>query len=191
MLVLLAGVTGAGKNTIQRELIKRNENIVAIPSYTTREPRPGDVPGETYNFVTKEEFERMIKDGELYEYNIYNENYYGTSKKILNDKIREGKTIVKDIDVNGVENLVKLLKNDVKVVTIFLKVPREILINRLKNRIDKPSDETINARISRLEYEESKIGEYDYMIKNNSLEKTVQVIEQIIKSEYDIRDVEF
>ena len=133
----------------------------------------------------------MIKDGELYEYNIYNENYYGTSKKILNDKIREGKTIVKDIDVNGVENLVKLLKNDVKVVTIFLKVPREILINRLKNRIDKPSDETINARISRLEYEESKIGEYDYMIKNNSLEKTVQVIEQIIKSEYDIRDVEF
>ena len=144
MLVLLAGVTGAGKNTIQRELIKRNENIVAIPSNTTREPRPGDVPGETYNFVTKEEFERMIKDGELYEYNIYNENYYGTSKKILNDKIREGKTIVKDIDVNGVENLVKLLKNDVKVVTIFLKVPREILINRLKNRIDKPSDETIN-----------------------------------------------
>ena len=191
MLVLLAGVAGAGKNTVQRELMKRNKNIVAIPSYTTREQRPGDIPGETYNFVSKEEFESMIEKGEFYEYDVHHNNYYGTSKKILSDKVKEGKVIVKDIDVNGVENLVKLLKNDVKIVTIFLRVPKNILIQRLKNRVDKPSENEIEMRISRLEYEESKIGEYDYMIKNNSLEKTVEVIEQIIKSEYNIREVEF
>jgi len=133
----------------------------------------------------------MIEKGEFYEYDVHHNNYYGTSKKILSDKVKEGKVIVKDIDVNGVENLVKLLKNDVKIVTIFLRVPKNILIQRLKNRVDKPSENEIEMRISRLEYEESKMGEYDYMIKNNSLEKTVEVIEQIIKSEYNIREVEF
>ena len=88
MLVILSGVAGAGKNTIQKELIKRMENVIAIPSYTDREVRPGDVPGETYNFVSTEEFERMIKDGELYEYDVHHNHYYGTSRKILNEKIK-------------------------------------------------------------------------------------------------------
>ena len=79
MLVILSGVAGAGKNTIQKELIKRMENVIAIPSYTDREVRPGDVPGETYNFVSTEEFERMIKDGELYEYDVHHNHYYGNS----------------------------------------------------------------------------------------------------------------
>ena len=191
MLVLLAGVAGAGKNTIQRELIKRNSQITAIPSYTSRPQRPGDVPGQTYHFVTKEEFENMIQQNAFYEYDVHHNHYYGTSKKVLNDAIKEGKIIVKDIDVNGIENLVNILKNDMKVVTIFLRVPKEVLIERLKNRVDKPSEEEIELRISRLEYEESKMGQYDYVIKNNNLEKTVQVIEQIIKSEYAIREVEF
>ena len=191
MLVLLAGVAGAGKNTVQRELMKRNSQIVAIPSYTSRPQRPGDIPGQTYHFVTKEEFENMIQENEFYEYDVHHNNYYGTSKKVVNNAVKEGKIIVKDIDVNGIENLVKILKNDMKVVTIFLRVPKEVLIERLKNRVDKPNQEEINLRISRLEYEESKIGQYDYVIKNNNLEKTVQVIEQIIKSEYAIRDVEF
>ena len=191
MLVLLSGVSGAGKDTIKKELIKRMDNLESLPSYTDRPPREGDIPGETYNFVTTEEFEKMIENGDLYEYSLHHEHYYGTSKKILSDKVKEGKVIVKDIDVNGVENLVKLLKNDVKIVTIFLRVPKNILIQRLKNRVDKPSENEIEMRISRLEYEESKMGEYDYMIKNNSLEKTVEVIEQIIKSEYNIREVEF
>ena len=91
MLVILSGVAGAGKNTIQKEIIKRMENVVAIPSFTDRPIRPGDVPGETYNFVSTEEFERMIKDGELYEYDIHHNHYYGTSRKVLNDKIKEGK----------------------------------------------------------------------------------------------------
>ena len=138
MLVILSGVSGAGKDTIKKELIKREENIVTIPSFTDRPMRAGETDGVPYHFVSTEEFERMINDDELYEYNVHHEHYYGTSKKVFNEKVKEGKIIVKDIDVNGTENLVKLLEKDMKVVTIFLRVPKEELRERLENRIDKP-----------------------------------------------------
>ena len=191
MLVLLSGVSGAGKDTIKKQLIERMENVESLPSYTDRAPRANDTPGVTYNFVTTAEFERMIKDGELYEYSVHHEHYYGTSKKLLNEKINNGKIIVKDIEVNGVENLLKLLKDDVKIVTIFLRVPKAELQRRLENRIDKPSLKEIQLRLNRFDYEESKIGMYDYIIKNNDLEKTVNIIMTIIKDEYTLKNPEF
>ena len=86
------------------------------------------------------------------------------------------------IEVNGVENLLKLLKNDVEIVTIFLKVPKEELRKRLEEREDNQSAEEIELRLNRLEYEESKIGMYDYVIKNDNLERTLRIIEEIIKT---------
>lgn len=191
MLVLLSGVSGAGKDTIKKELIKRMKNVVSLPSYTSRKMREGDVAGETYNFVTTEEFENMIKNNELYEYNVHHEHYYGTSRKLMNEKIASGKIIVKDIDVNGVENLINILKQDTKVVTIFLRVPKEILVKRLENRIDKPDLKEITLRLNRFDYEESRIGMYDYVIKNNNLEKSVQIIQSIIENEYKLKETEF
>lgn len=191
MLVLLSGVSGAGKDTIKKELIARMENVESLPSYTDRQLRENDIPGQTYNFVTTEEFEAMIARGELYEYSAHHNHYYGTSKKLLNEKMQNGKIIVKDIEVNGVENLIKLLKNDTKIVTIFLKVPKEELRRRLENRIDKPSTKDIELRLNRLQYEESKIGMYDYVIKNNNLEKTVNIIMEIINNEYNLKEAEF
>lgn len=191
MLVLLSGVSGAGKDTIKKQLIQRMEKVESLPSYTDRKPRNNDIPGVTYNFVDTQEFERMIKDEELYEYSVHHEHYYGTSKKLLNDKINNGKIIVKDIEVNGVENLLKILKNDVKIVTIFLRVPKEQLQKRLENRIDKLALKEIQLRLNRFDYEESKIGMYDYIIKNNDLEKTVQIIMTIINNEYNLENPEF
>lgn len=183
MLLILSGVAGSGKDTIKKELIKRMENVESLPSYTSRPQRPGDINGQTYCFVTKEEFEKMLENDEFYEYDVHHNNYYGTSKKFLNDKIASGKIIVKDIDVNGTEHLKEILKNDTKVVTVFLKVPKEELKRRLENRIDKPSPDEIKLRLNRLDYEESKIGLYDYVLKNNDLEKTVQIIMTIIENE--------
>ena len=191
MLVLLSGVSGAGKDTIKKELIKRMENVESLPSYTDRAIRPGDIPGVVYNFVSTQEFERMIKDNELYEYNVCHEHYYGTSRKLMNEKIASGKIIIKDIDVNGVKNLIEILKEDTKVITIFLKVPKEELRRRLENREDKPSEKEITLRLNRLEYEESKIGLYDYVLKNNDLEKTVDIIIDIIKHESQNKQTEF
>ncbi len=191
MLVLLSGVSGAGKDTIKKALIEQMENVESLPSYTDRAPRNTDIPGVTYNFVTTEEFEEKIKNGELYEYSVHHEHYYGTSKKLLNEKIKNGKIIVKDIEVNGVENLLKILGKEVKIVTIFLRVPKDQLQMRLENRPDKPSIKEIQLRLNRFDFEESKIGMYDYVIKNNNLEKTVNVIKEIIKNEYDLKEAEF
>lgn len=185
MLVILSGVAGAGKDTIKKELIKRMENVETLPSYTSRPKREGDIEGETYNFVTREEFEKMIEAGEFYEYDVHHNNYYGMSKKLLNEKMATGKIIVKDIDVNGTEHLQDLLKADTKVVTIFLRVPKEELERRLQSRIDKPSPAEIRLRLSRFDYEESKINLYDYVIKNDNLEKTVQIVMAILKNEIE------
>ena len=186
MLVILSGVSGAGKDTIKKELIKREDNIITIPSFTDRPMRVNDVEGGTYHFVSTEEFEEMIKNDELYEYNVHQNHYYGRSKKLFNEKVKEGKIIVKDIDVNGTENLVKLLEKDMKVVTIFLRVPKEELQRRLENRVDKPSPKEIQLRLNRFDYEESRINLYDYVLKNDNLEKTVQIISTIIKNEYEL-----
>lgn len=191
MIVILSGVAGAGKDTIQKEIIKRTDFVESLPSYTSREPREGDIPGETYNFVTKAEFEKMIENDEFYEYDIHHNNYYGVPRKLLNEKMKQGKVIIKDVDVNGTENLVKLLGQDTKIVTIFLRVPKKELERRLKERIEKPSPEEIKLRLNRFDYEESKIGNYDYVLKNNDLEKTVQIILSIIENELKLKNPEF
>ena len=188
MLVILSGVAGAGKDTIKKELIKRFDNVESLPSYTSRPKREGDVEGQTYNFVTREEFEQKIENGEFYEYDVHHNHYYGTSKKLLNAKIESGKIIVKDIDVNGTEHLKDLLAADTKVVTIFLRVPKEELEERLKERIDKPSPAEIRLRLSRFEYEESKINLYDYVLKNDNLEKTVQIVMAILENELKLEN---
>lgn len=188
MLVILSGVAGAGKDTIKKELIKRFDNVESLPSYTSRPKREGDVEGQTYNFVTREEFEQKIENGEFYEYDVHHNHYYGTSKKLLNEKIESGKIIVKDIDVNGTEHLKDLLATDTKVVTIFLRVPKEELEARLKERIDKPSPAEIRLRLSRFEYEESKINLYDYVLKNDNLEKTVQIVMAILENELKLEN---
>lgn len=181
MLVILSGVAGAGKDTIKKEIIKRMENVKSIPSLTTRPQREGDIPGQTYIFLSKEEFEEKIRNDEIYEYDIHHNHYYGTSKKILNEESKNG-IIIKDIDVNGTQALKETLK-DIKIVTIFLRVPKEELRRRLENRIDKPSEGEIILRLNRFDYEESRIGLYDYVLKNENLEKTVGIIEEIIRQE--------
>ena len=104
----------------------------------------------------------------------------------MSNKIKEGKIIVKDIEVNGTENLLKILGNDTRIVTIFLKVEKEELKRRLIERGDNIQD--IEVRLGRLEYEEDKIKLYDYVIKNDDFEKTVQVIMTIIENEKRIEE---
>ena len=191
MLVILSGVSGSGKDTIKKELIKRMENVETLPSFTSRPMRDGEVEGGAYYFVTKDQFEEMIKKDEFYEYDIHHDNYYGTSIKLLNEKIKSGKIIVKDIDVNGTENLKKLLKDEVKIITIFLRVPKKELKRRLEQRGQEKTPGEIILRLNRLDYEESKISKYDYVLKNNDLAKTVQIIMTLIKYEYDLTNPEF
>ena len=181
MLVILSGVSGAGKDTVKKELMNKMEDVITLPSYTSREPRDGEQEGVEYHFISKDEFKDRIENNEFYEYDVHHENYYGTSRRLMNEKIESGKIIIKDIEVNGTENLINILKNEIKLITIFLKVDEQELRSRLEKRGE--SKESIDLRLSRLEYEESKIGLYDYVIKNDDLEKTVDIIMTILKNE--------
>jgi guanylate kinase len=184
MLVIISGVAGAGKDTIIKAITKRMDNICTVPSYTTRALRADDIPGVSYNFVTKEEFEKLIDNGDIYEYDIHHNHYYGSSKNLINQKAHDG-IVIKDIDVNGTAKLKELLKDmGIKVVTIFLRVPKEELERRLENRIDKLSHEEIMLRLNRFDYEESKMDIYDYVMKNDNLEKALEIIQTIIEQEY-------
>lgn len=185
MVVILSGVAGAGKDTIIKAITKRMDNVCTVPAYTTRAPRADDIEGVSYYFVSKEEFEKLIDNGDVYEYDIHHNHYYGTSKKLINEKARNG-IVIKDIDVNGTEKLKKILADEgIKVVTIFLRVPKDELKRRLENRIDKLSHEEIKLRLNRFDYEESKMNIYDYVMKNDNLEKALSIIETIITKEYE------
>lgn len=181
MLVILSGVAGAGKDTVKKEVVKRLKYVDTFPTVTSRPIRNGDIPGITYIFVTESEFKKMIENDELYEYDIHHNNYYGVAKKPLQEKIKEGKVAIRDVDVNGTENLVKKLGNEIKIITIFLKVPKEELRRRLECRQDRPSEEEIQLRLSRFEYEESKMKNYDYVIENNNQEETIKKVIEIIE----------
>ncbi len=181
MLVILSGVAGAGKDTVKKEVVKRLDYVETFPTVTSRPMRKGDIPGVTYIFVTEEKFKEMIKNDELYEYDIHHNRYYGVAKKPLQEKIGNGKVAIRDVDVNGTESLVKKLGDTIKIITIFLRVPKEELRRRLESRTDKPSKEEIELRLSRFEYEESKIGQYDYVIDNINQEETIEKVIKIIE----------
>ena len=88
MLVILSGVSGSGKDTIKNELIKRMDDVISLPSYTSRNPRPGEQEGVQYHFISKSEFEERIQNNEFYEYDLHHDNYYGTSRKLMSEKIK-------------------------------------------------------------------------------------------------------
>ena len=185
MLIILSGVAGSGKDTIKVELMKRNPKLGTIKSYTTRAPRDNKDDLDRYFFVSQEEFVDLIEKEKLYEYSIHHDNYYGTSKDELDGQIANGKIVIKDIDVNETRELMDIFKDELKTISIFLKVKKEELYQRLLDRGETP--ENAERRLARLEYEESMLTMYDYVVHNDNLEKTLNIIERIIEEEYKLK----
>lgn len=180
MLVIFSGCSGVGKNTVINKLISENDSYGIMPTYTTRDRRPGEKDGVPYYFLTDEQFEVKIESGEFYEYERVHNHYYGTSRKLLAESVASGKTLMKDIDVNGAVNLSNILKNDVKTVPLFLYVESaDVLVERLIGRGEKD----IELRLKRYEFEMSKINCYSYIIDNKSLEDTSKMVDSLIKLE--------
>ncbi len=178
MLIILSGCSGAGKSTLIRGLLKERPDIKFMKTCTTRKKREGE-GDESYVFVSREEFDKMLKNGEIYEYEEIHKNFYGTLNASL-EKVIEGEYhYIKDVGVLGVLNLKKALKNKAKVITIFLTVPKDELIRRLKER----HEPDIDLRLSRMEFELSYIKNYDYCIENINYEKTLKKLEKIIIKE--------
>ena len=173
MFVILSGCSAVGKNTVMNVLLsQKNSPYVLMPTYTTRDMRPGEREGFPYHYLTKEQFQEKIDSGELYEYEFIHTNYYGSSRVLMAKAAAKGKTILKDIDVKGALNLSRILHDDMKVVTVFLYADKEILVQRLLNRGDKLED--IEIRLQRYDEEMSYKDRYDYAVENLDLDETVR-----------------
>ena len=177
MIVIFSGSSGVGKNTVINELIKDGVGRL-MPTYTTRRPREGEKEGFPYYYVTKEEFEAMLAKDEFYEHElVHGQNYYGAHKSVVGDIINDGGVFMKDIDVLGAMNLKETLSDKVKILTIYLHIDKDVLIQRLQGR----GETDIDARLKRFDFEHSFIDKYDVAIENVSLEETVKLCKKLIE----------
>ena len=180
-MFILSSPSGVGKTTLTKELAITNSNFVISISYTTRKPRPNEVNGKDYHFVSIEEFKRLIKEESFFEYALIFNNYYGTLKKKVMDLIHKGKDVLFDIDWQGTQQL-KRIKN-LSPVTIFVLPPNiKILKERLLNR-HKGQENLIRERMNKFDEEISHWNEYNYVVVNDDLKKCCDNISNIVKSE--------
>ena len=165
-LFLVLGPSGAGKGVVMAHLRGVLRDAFFPVSCTTRSPRPGEKDGEVYNFITREKFEKKIANGDFLEYAIvHHDNYYGTLKKPIMDALNAGKTVIREVDMQGVESICRLLSKD-QVVSIFLTVPSwEVLKDRILRR-QQESREELSQRETSFEKEMQFSKKCDYIVQS-------------------------
>ena len=179
VLLIISGPSGSGKGTIVEQLVSELGYCVSI-SATTRNPRPNEKDGIHYFFKTKEEFEKMIDNGELLEHAAFCGNYCGTPKKYVEEQLESGKNIILEIEVQGALQ-VKKKYNDA--VLIFTMPPT---LTELRRRLEFRGTETkevIDARINRAEEELEFLPDYDYIVINDTVDEAVKDVDCIVKAE--------
>ena len=179
MLIVLTGSSGSGKNTIINEIERLSDDFQYMPTFTTREKRPNEVEGRPYHFISKQDFQDKIKQNEFIEYEFIHNNYYGSSKIILEDFLNQEKIIIKDFGIEGAQNIATKLSDLTPVVKVFLTTSKKELKKRLKNRGEKQ----IELRLKRYKREQKEMFKFDYLIYNNDLESTRDFIMNLINIE--------
>ena len=181
LLVVVSAPSGCGKDTIVNEIVKEMGDDASISvSMTTRDMRVGEAEGVNYYYVSKEQFEENIRNGEMLEYTTYGSNYYGTPVGPVKEKLKNGKVVFLIIEVEGGENVKKIFPDCVK---IFVIPPAmEVLEKRLRGRgTDK--DEVIRERLEIARTELQRATEYDYIVENDVLQEAVEDVKTIIRAE--------
>ena len=180
-LVVISGFSGAGKGTLMKALMKEYGDSYALSvSATTRNPRPGEMDGVDYFFVTKDKFEQMIAEDALIEYAQYVGNYYGTPKEYVQQQLDLGKNVILEIEIQGA---LKIKEKFPDTVLMFVTAPNA---NELKNRLVGRGTETpevIAARLSRACEESMGMEKYDYLVINDPIENGISLIDRLICDE--------
>ena len=180
ILMVVSGPSGAGKDTVCQELIKRNSNIWISISCTSRKPRKGEIDGESYFFLTEEEFEKKIDAGYLLEYAKYNGNYYGTPKDKINEYLDKGIDVILVIEVQGAKKIKELVKD---AIFVFILPPNmKELKRRLTNRGTEDKEVILN-RFKTAYQEINELSKYNYVVINDQVDKAASKIESILISE--------
>ncbi len=179
-ILIVSGPSGVGKGTVLKELRQRRPNMMFSVSATTREPRPGEIDGVHYRFMTKADFEALIARDALLEYAGYNGNYYGTPADPVVEGIARGEDWILEIEVKGALQVMSRRKD---AISVFIAPPdMEVLRERLLNRGDTPPD-VAEKRLQIAIEECSHAGEYDYVVVNNTVEQAVKEMEAILLAE--------
>jgi guanylate kinase len=181
LLLVLSSPSGAGKTSITRALVQRENGLHMSVSVTTRPQRPGEIEGQHYFFIDPARFEKMVADSELLEHATVFGNHYGTPRAFVETKLAAGEDIVSDIDWQGTQQLLEKVRADL--VSVFVLPPTmAALENRLRSRA-QDSDEVVRARMAKSADEMSHWPEYDYVIVNRDLEESVAQVQAILTAE--------
>ena len=176
-LFIIAAPSGCGKTSLVDALLKKSSNICVSVSHTTRKPRPEEVDGTNYHFISVNEFQEMIKDNKFVEFAEVFENLYGSSRELIDDNLNNNIDVILEIDWQGARQ-VKI--NMPKAISIFVLPPsKEALLERLKNRA-QDDELTINNRMSDAENQMRHFNEFDYLIINNNFNEALSDLESII-----------
>jgi guanylate kinase len=178
-LFVISGASGVGKSTVLAKVMETNQNLQFSVSATTRPPRKGEVEAVSYYFVSKQQFEEMIRQDAFLEYDAHMDNYYGTPKAQLEEKLLAGDVIL-DIDPNGAFNVRKTWP---EAVLIFIAPPSvEELERRLRSRGDTDEDQ-IRVRLDRVQWEMEQGQKYDHMVINDRVDACADEILNIITNQ--------
>ena len=181
VMIVLSSPSGAGKTSLVN-LLSRLKNFEVSISHTTRKPRPNEIPNKDYYFVSEEKFKRLIKDEEFLEYAKVFNNFYGTSRTPVIDKLNKGKNILFDIDWQGADQI-KNKKLNYKLITFFILPPsKKVLFERLSNR-DMKDKLIVEERMKQFERDVLHWINYDYVVINENLENCYLKIKKLIEAE--------
>ena len=181
ILIVVSGFSGAGKGTLMKEIMKQYDNYALSISATTRKPREGEVDGREYFFRSVDEFEKMIAQDELIEYAKYVDNYYGTPRAYVEQKLEEGKDVILEIEIQGA---LKVKEKFPETLLLFVTPPNvEIIRNRLIGR-GTETMEVIENRMKRAIEESEGMDKYDYLVINDDLQECVEEMHHIIQEEH-------
>ncbi len=181
VLVVISGFSGAGKGTLMKELLKQYPNYALSVSATTRKPRPGEVDGREYYFVSEEEFQKMIQDDHLIEHACYCGRYYGTPSFYVHEQMEAGKDVLLEIEIQGA---LQIKKKFPETILIFITTPSaESLRTRLVGR-GTETPEVVAARLARAVEESEGIEQYDYVLVNDDLAECTKLLHQVIQDQH-------
>lgn len=178
-LFIVSGPSGCGKGTVLAEILKQ-DNVYYSVSATTRAPRPGEINGVNYHFLSKDEFEKLIENGGMLEYANYCGNYYGTPKKPVEDMLAEDKNVILEIEVQGA---LKVMEKCPEAVSVFILPPSLKELRRRLHKRGTETEEVIEKRIGEAAGEIRKAVNYDYVMINGELEIAVSDLLSIINSQ--------